>query len=174
MQGPPWCRAGHAVVASRRGDAYRSEVALSGDWGPLHVRGRADGYDPRRKQLEEIKTYRGDLKKMPDNHRQLHWAQLKIYGHLLCREQRLDKLRLALVYFDIGSQKETVLTEDHTAADLLAYFEQQCGLFLRWARQEIAHREQRDAQLRPGDARHAIQGARAHERERKRRRTLVP
>ena len=38
--------AGHAVVASRRDDNYRSEVTLAGDWGPLHVRGRADGYDP--------------------------------------------------------------------------------------------------------------------------------
>jgi hypothetical protein len=50
------------------------------------------------------------------------------------------KIRLALVYFDIGSQKETVLHEDHTAAGLQAYFEQQCTLFLQWAQQEMAHR----------------------------------
>jgi len=140
--------AGHAIVASRRGDDYVSEIPLSGDFGPLHVRGRADGYDPRRKQLEEIKTYRGDLKKLPDNHRHLHWAQIKIYGHLLCAEEGLDKLRLALVYFDIGSQKETVLREEYSADDLRAYFEQQCGLFLSWAQQELAHREQRDLQLK--------------------------
>ncbi|WP_343729204.1 ATP-dependent DNA helicase [Duganella sp.] len=140
--------AGHGVVTSRRDDDYQTEIALSGDFGPLHVRGRADGYDVRANRLEEIKTYRGDLKKMPDNQRALHWAQVKIYGHLLCKDQGLEKIRLALVYFDIGSQKETVLHEDYTAADLQAYFEQQCGLFLQWAQQEMAHRAERDLQLK--------------------------
>jgi Rad3-related DNA helicase len=140
--------AGHGVVTSRRDDDYQTEIALSGDFGPLHVRGRADGYDVRANRLEEIKTYRGDLKKMPDNQRALHWAQVKIYGHLLCQDQGLEKIRLALVYFDIGSQKETVLHEDHTAAGLQAYFEQQCSLFLQWAQQEMAHRAERDLQLK--------------------------
>ncbi|NRR30598.1 ATP-dependent DNA helicase [Oxalobacteraceae bacterium] len=139
--------AGHAVVTARRGDDYQREVSLSGDFGPLHVRGRADGYDPQRRQLEEIKTYRGDLARMPDNHRALHWAQLKVYGHLLCAQQGLDTLRLALVYFDIGSQRETELCEEHSAAGLRLWFEQQCTLFLQWARQELAHRGARDAAL---------------------------
>jgi Rad3-related DNA helicase len=140
--------AGHALVASRRDDDYETEISLSGDFGPLHVRGRADGYDRRRNQLEEIKTYRGDLKKMPDNHRHLHWAQVKIYGHLLCQQLGLADIRLALVYFDIASQKETLLHEDHTAAALQSYFEQQCGLFLQWAQQEMVHRALRDAALK--------------------------
>ncbi|WP_371868833.1 helicase C-terminal domain-containing protein [Duganella lactea] len=140
--------AGHGVVTARRDDDYQTEIALSGDFGPLHVRGRADGYDSRANRLEEIKTYRGDLKKMPDNQRALHWAQVRIYGHLLCKDRGLQKIRLALVYFDIGSQKETALHEDRTAADLQAGFEQQCGLFLQWAQQEMAHRAQRDLQLK--------------------------
>jgi DNA excision repair protein ERCC-2 len=140
--------AGHALVASRRGEGYEKEISLSGEYGPLRVRGRADGYDPRQNQLEEIKTYRGDLARMPDNHRQLHWAQLKIYGHLLCAARGLDKVRLALVYLDIGSQKETLLTEDADAASLQAWYELQCGRFLAWAEQEIVHRAARDAALK--------------------------
>ena len=140
--------AGHALVASRRGDGYEKEVSLSGSYGPLVVRGRADGYDPQRKQLEEIKTFRGDLARMPDNHRQLHWAQLKIYGHLLCAERGLAKVRLALVYFDIGSQKETLLTEEAGADALLAFYELHCGRFLAWAEQELAHRAARDSGLK--------------------------
>lgn len=140
--------AGHALVTSRRDEDYETEIPLSGDFGPLHVRGRADGYDRRANRLEEIKTYRGDLKKMPDNQRQLHWAQVKIYGHLLCESQGLGQVHLALVYFDIGSQKETVLHEEHTAPALRAYFEQQCGRFLQWAQKEMAHRAARDAQLK--------------------------
>jgi hypothetical protein len=38
--------AGHATVTARRGMTItRPRLALSGDFGPLHVRGRADGYD---------------------------------------------------------------------------------------------------------------------------------
>jgi DNA excision repair protein ERCC-2 len=139
---------GHALVASRRGEDYEREISLSGSCGPLLMRGRADGYDPRLQQLEEIKTHRGDLAKQPANHRHLHWAQLKVYGHLLCESRALPAIRLALVYFDIGSQKETVFTEDADAASLRAFFEQQCGLFSAWAEQEMAHRARRDEQLR--------------------------
>ena len=81
--------AGHALVASRRGEGYQSEVGLEGEYKNLRVRGRADGYDPELNQLEEVKTYRGDLHRMADNRRALHWAQVKIYGWLLCQEKGL-------------------------------------------------------------------------------------
>lgn len=139
--------AGHALVASRRGEGYLAELALSGEFGPLRVRGRADGYDPAQGRLEEVKTYRGDLQRMPANHRQLHWAQLKVYGWLLCQQQSLPEIELALVYFDIGSQKETLFTERHRACDLRAFFEEQCQRFIAWAEQELAHAGTRNATL---------------------------
>ncbi|MES2104946.1 MAG: ATP-dependent DNA helicase [Pseudomonadota bacterium] len=139
--------AGHAAVTGRRAGGYLKELSLAGEYKNLAVRGRADGYDPLKKQLEEIKTYRGDLKKMPANHRHLHWAQVKIYGHLLCLQMGLAEVNLALVYYDIGSQKETVLTQACSAADLKNYFEEQCERFLAWAGQELAHRRARDLAL---------------------------
>ncbi|MBC7415280.1 MAG: ATP-dependent DNA helicase [Herminiimonas sp.] len=140
--------AGHKVVAARRPAHYESEVSLSGAWQTLLVRGRADGYDPHANRLEEIKTFRGDLARMPDNHRQLHWAQAKIYGWLLCQARGLAELTVALVYFDIASQEETVIQTMWTAGELQAFFEQQCGRFLAWAQQELAHRSRRDEALR--------------------------
>ena len=139
--------AGHALVASRRGGSYQAEVSLEGNYKQLRVRGRADGYDPAGNRLEEVKTFRGDLADMPDNHRQLHWAQVKIYGWLLCQKLALSEVHLALVYFDIGSQKETLLVELFSAPSLKEYFEAQCDKFLDWARQELAHRAARDAAL---------------------------
>ena len=139
--------AGHALVASRRGGNYQAEVSLEGNYKQLRVRGRADGYDSGNNQLEEVKTFRGDLADMPDNHRQLHWAQVKIYGWLLCQKLALAEVQLALVYFDIGSQQETLLVELHSAPSLKKYFEAQCDMFLDWARQELAHRAKRDAAL---------------------------
>ncbi|WP_338580834.1 ATP-dependent DNA helicase [Pseudomonas sp. MAG733B] len=135
---------GHRTVASRRSEGYQSEVALEGHYQSLTVKGRADGYDPAQNCLEEVKTYRGDLSKQPDNHRQLHWAQAKIYGWLMCRKLDLEQINLALVYFDIVSEKETCLVESFSAPQLQLFFEQHCARFLRWAEQEMAHREGRN------------------------------
>ena len=139
--------AGHSLVTGRRGAGYRTEVSVEGGHGPLLVRGRADGYDPDQNLLEEIKTYRGDLASLPDNHRHLHWAQVRVYGRLLCRQLGMDEVNLALVYFDIGSQQETVLRETRTAAELATIFEALCARFTAWAEQELAHRGARDAAL---------------------------
>ncbi|GAB2792833.1 helicase C-terminal domain-containing protein [Halomonas shantousis] len=139
--------AGHGVVSARRGDGYQREISLSGDYRHLEVRGRADGFDPSRGQLEEIKTFRGDLDRMPANHRALHWAQVKVYGWLFCQARELSELRLALVYFDIATQRETVLSEVFSAEALREFFERQCARFLDWAEQELTHREARNAAL---------------------------
>ncbi len=139
--------AGHAQVTARRADSYQRELSLEGHFGPLHVRGRADGYDPQQHRLEEIKTFRGDLAAMPDNHRQLHWAQAKVYGHLQCQKLDRASITLALVYFDIGSQKETVLIEEYPATELEQFFQLLCGRFLHWAEQEMTHRSGRDSAL---------------------------
>ncbi|MFM9915828.1 MAG: ATP-dependent DNA helicase [Rhizobacter sp.] len=139
--------AGHALVTSRRGEGYEAEVSVSGEFDGLTVRGRADGYDPKRQRIEEIKTYRGDLEAMPANRRALHWAQVQVYGALLCAERGLAEVELALVYFEVTTQDETVLTERHTAAALQQQFEERCGRFRVWAAQEAAHREARDVRL---------------------------
>jgi len=146
---------GHRTVAARRNPDYQSEVPLEGRYGELLVRGRADGYDPAQNLLEEIKTYRGDLARMPDNHRQLHWAQARVYGWLLCQSLQLPSLRVSLVYFDVASEQETALVEEHSAEALEAFFKRQCAVFLQWAQQELAHRQARDQATRALNFPHA-------------------
>ncbi|MCF5043579.1 ATP-dependent DNA helicase [Pseudomonas sp. PA-7-1E] len=136
---------GHRTVASRRSAHYQHEVTLEGDYQQLKVRGRADGYDPDANRLEEVKTYRGDLAAQPANHRQLHWAQVKVYGWLMCQKLGLSEIDLALVYFDIVGEGETLLNQRFDAPDLEQFFKQQCALFLDWARQEMQHRAARNA-----------------------------
>ncbi|PAA14730.1 ATP-dependent DNA helicase [Pseudomonas fragi] len=140
--------AGHRTVASRRSAGYQAELSLEGQFGALTVRGRADGYDCVANVLEEVKTFRGDFGAIPANHRDLHWAQARVYGWLLCQSLQLPQVDLALVYFDIVSEKEYRLQETWSATDLQRFFEQQCGLFLAWAEQELAHRQARDAAAR--------------------------
>ena len=140
--------AGHRTVASRRAASYQAELSLEGHYRTLCVRGRADGYDPLNNVLEEVKTFRGDFAALPANHRHLHWAQAKVYGWLLCQQLELPAVNLALVYFDIVSEKETRLQEQWSAADLQQFFTRQCEQFLAWADQEVAHRALRDEAAR--------------------------
>ncbi|OZI74786.1 ATP-dependent DNA helicase [Bordetella genomosp. 12] len=139
--------AGHAAIAERRGDGYENEVSLSAEHGALTVRGRADGFDARLTQLEEIKTYRGDLAAMGANQRALHWAQARIYGHMMCQARGLPGLTLALVYVDIQTLAETVLTEWQEASALAAHFAQACERYVQWAQRQAQHRRARDAAL---------------------------
>lgn len=139
--------AGHAVTASRRGAGYRAEVSLSGSYQSLRVRGRADGYDPAEQRIDEVKTFKGRLDRQPASHRHLHWAQAKVYGWLLCEQEQLVHIDVALVYLDVGTQQETVFTERCSADDLRQHFETQCQRFIAWAEQQVAHRVARDAAL---------------------------
>jgi len=139
--------AGQQTVAARRGADYETEVALEGRQAGLRVRGRADGYDPGRRCLEEIKTLRGRPDDIPQNRRQLHWAQLQTYGALFCRARKLPELTLALVYFDTETQTETVLRQVCGAQELEEAFAARCDRFAAWAAQEQAHRSARDAAL---------------------------
>ena len=138
---------GHYVVTSRREHYYQTEITLTGEYQNIFVRGRADGYDPELNQLEEIKTYKGVLERMPDNHRQLHWAQAKIYAWLMCIERDLESISVALIYYNVTSKEETSLIEVFSAIELQKFFESLCTKLLVWAEQELAHRANRNDQL---------------------------
>lgn len=134
---------GHRRVVAGRATGYESEIALEGQFETLTVRGRADGYDPACNRLEEIKTHRGELSRQPANHRQLHWAQAKVYGWLMCQARQLPAIEVALVYLDVDSDGQTLISEHCTAAELQAFFATQCQRFLAWAQgqeQRLAER----------------------------------
>jgi len=136
---------GHRRVVARRATGYEAEIALEGQYQSLLVRGRADGYDPAANRLEEIKTYRGDLARQPANHRQLHWAQAKVYAWLLCQARQLPAIEVALVYLDVDNDSQTLISESCRADELQGFFDTQCQRFLGWAQaqqQRLAERDQ--------------------------------
>lgn len=139
---------GHTTVTARRAAGYQREVPLSTTCDGLRVQGRADGFDPAVPRLEEIKTHRGDAARIPNNHRELHWAQARVYGWMLCEQHALERIELALVYFNIDTGQETVLPVWHSAIELKTFFEALCARYADWARAEQAHRAARDEALR--------------------------
>jgi len=141
-------RVGENTVAQRRGQDYETQIVLETICGPLRVRGRADGHDPRRRCLEEIKTIRGHPDDIPQNRRLLHWAQLQTYGALFCRARNLPEIALALLYFDVASQTEIELRQLCGTDELEQLLAQRCDAFVAWARQEAGHRAARDLALK--------------------------
>ena len=72
-----------ATAATTLADAdYQTELPLQTVCGPLRVRGRADGYDPRRRCLEEVKTIRGHPDDIPEKKKNIRAAKRmgKYYG----------------------------------------------------------------------------------------------
>ena len=163
---------GHTTVTARRSAGYQREVPLSARCGELRVQGRADGFDPGAPRLEEIKTHRGDAARIPDNQRALHWAQARVYAWMLCEQLDLERIEVALVYFNIDTGQETVLPVWHSAVELKAFFETLCEQYAGWARAERLHRAARDkalqalafpfAAFRPGQREMAAAVYRAH------------
>ncbi len=98
--------------------------------------------------MEEIKTIRGHPDEIPENRRQLHWAQLQTYGALFCRARDLSEIALALVYFDVESQSEIELQQVFGADELEEVLAARCAAFEAWARQEAAHLDARNAALK--------------------------
>ena len=139
--------AGHQAIQSKRGYGYKSEYSLTGKCMEIELSGRADGYNPHKNRLEEIKTHRGDVSRIRPHQRALHRAQLRAYGALLCRQENRKSVELALVYYDTGRDKETVLTETARADELWQELETLCDRYQAWAEQEEHHRDQRDALL---------------------------
>ncbi|WP_234263713.1 ATP-dependent DNA helicase [Hydrogenophaga sp. NFH-34] len=139
--------AGHGTVTARRGEGYQREVPLASHWQGLRVQGRADGWDPAARRLEEIKTHRGDAHLISPAVQALHWAQARVYGWMLCEQLGLAQITLALIYFNIDTGVETPLVQTHDAAALQAHFADLCQRYSGWARQEQAHRRARNAWL---------------------------
>lgn len=133
---------GHQAISARRGNGHVSEVSLSGRCGSLWVRGRADGYDSSLALVEEIKTHRGQVDRIPANQTAVHWAQAKVYGHLFCQRDGLDAINVRLLYFDPYLDRESPYTNRFDAGSLMQEFEALCARFVAWGAQEVDHRKQ--------------------------------
>ncbi len=126
---------GHRKVTGNRATGYLTEVGLGITYRDIRFRGRADGYDPQRHCIEEIKTFYGDVERIPANHRALHWAQARCYGWLYCAEYGCDEINLSLVYFELATETEHSIEETWQANELRDYFEQLAEKYYAWQTQ---------------------------------------
>ncbi len=144
--------AGHQLLQARRGGDYQAEYPLEavldlGDFA-LRLAGRADGFDATAGLLEEIKTCRVERDAIPEAVEALHWAQLMLYGGLLCRaEPERAGLTLQLTYYQVDSGEEWPRLEEHGRDALLAFLDDSLEQMGQWLAQEHAWQQRRDSSL---------------------------
>ena len=138
---------GHQRAAARRPPSHLTEVRLQTRHANMTVHGRADGYDPVQRRVEELKTCRGGFEGIKSNHRALAWAQANTYAHMLCERDGLDDIEVAVVYMDVATDAEHVEARRCAADELRTAFTRLCEAYLAWAQQEHAHRMGRNAAL---------------------------
>lgn len=126
---------GHKRVTGNRSSNYQTEVGLSITYGDITFRGRADGYSPTDHCIEEIKTFYGDVGRIPENHQQLHWAQAKCYGWMYCETYGCNEINLALIYFNLTDEEEYRHEETWIAGELKEYCEALAEKYCQWQAQ---------------------------------------
>lgn len=143
--------AGHRRLYARRPESYRREYAVETvhetDDVRLTLRGRADGFDPEARMVEEIKTCRVAPDTIPPAVAGLHLAQGLLYAALIAREQELPGLRVRVTWLNIDSDEEYRQEHEYSARELADFLESTLERFGAWLGRLSELRRERDTSL---------------------------
>ncbi len=141
---------GHRKLQKSRPADYQTEVAISCDVSAerfvLRILGRIDGMWKRAEGplLEEIKTVKSSWNREPGL---LHWAQLKVYGSVVCQQQQLTEIDLQLTYLELPLEQITVFRERFTATQLGEFFQFVVSDYRRWLEEQENWKAIRNASI---------------------------
>lgn len=143
----------HRKIQGRMGSMYQAEVTLKhpvtlGDIC-VSVEGRADGIwtDEGVVTVDEIKgTYR-DIHQM-ESPVPVHLAQAKCYAYIYAEQKRLEAVRTRMVYANLDTEEPRYFTEDHTYAELRAWFQALMESYEKWVSYECRWKRERQASLK--------------------------
>jgi DNA excision repair protein ERCC-2 len=141
---------GHQRIQRSRPEGYQAEVPLAfevdgGDF-VLRFQGRLDGLMPGAASpvVEEIKTVRPPWDGVADP---LHWAQGKVYAHILAAQRNLPAVTVQLTYLELETNRLAELREEFTAAALAEFFRAALAVQLEWTRRQVEWWRARDAAI---------------------------
>ncbi len=150
----------HQKLQKQRPPGSEAEYRLAVQWQceeqSVILSGRVDILHPqtdlhRPVQLDEIKTTYCPPGKLPESVRQLHWAQLKIYGFCYLQQQRADtpeppagdqRLALQMLWYNLKEKKSYPELREFGWPELEAFACAAVSEYLQWHRCWQQHREQ--------------------------------
>ncbi|MCW8127823.1 ATP-dependent DNA helicase [Microbulbifer halophilus] len=158
--GGPTAREGiraHRKLQKQRPAGSEAEYRLQARWHcdgqEVLLSGRVDILHPqtdlhRPVQLDEIKTTYRPPAQLPESARQLHWAQLKIYGFCYLLQQRDepdnigdDRIALQMLWHNLKEKKNHPERHEFTRSELEAFARAAVSEYLQWHRHWHRHRQ---------------------------------
>ncbi len=143
LEGAQW----HRRRAAAQSEGVVAEVAVAAECAGLRVRGRIDSVVAAEGRLEEVKTTRGEWRRLSLGQQERHRAQLRCYGALWGRQEGREVVHLRRVYLDIRDGSESYCDETVATDVLWAELEERCERYRHWAEAEAAHRRRRNEAL---------------------------
>lgn len=146
--------AAHKKIQKERGDDYKAEVSVSHQFKlediNIIVSGRIDGVYKKENQItiEEIKSTTEDIRRLKLKKNEVHWGQAKVYAYLYSLEHTIDRLNIALVYYNIDDGKVFEINDDYTFADLEEFMTSLLTKYHLWARRQLDWNMLRDNSLK--------------------------
>ncbi|MFT5481979.1 MAG: DNA excision repair protein ERCC-2 [Halieaceae bacterium] len=142
---------GHQHLYRKRPQSYCSEFPvleqIDAEGMALEIRGRADGYDPVLRMVEEIKTCRVAVSDIPEASQSVHLAQAKIYGALIARAEQLSDLLVRLTYLHIDTLQESSFDYELTRDELDVHLFEVVGSYTSWLAERAQHKKIRNESL---------------------------
>ncbi len=133
----------------QRDATYRREVPVAAEYAGLRVTGRIDGWDPARRQVEEVKTTRADPRVLHERIGAVHDAQLALYGAMLALgDEALQTLTLRLVYLHPDTPDAVAFAEERCRDELIGFFQATCGAYADWLAEVHGRIDLRNERLR--------------------------
>ncbi len=135
---------------------YRLQVQWNCEGQAVILSGRVDILHPqtdlhRPVQLDEIKTTYYPPRQLPETVRQLHWAQLKVYGFCYLLQRRADaenpatddgRVALQMLWHNLKEQKTYPELHEFSWSDLEDFAHAAVSEYLHWHRSWQQHRQQ--------------------------------
>ncbi|MBN8429425.1 ATP-dependent DNA helicase [Microbulbifer salipaludis] len=128
---------------------YRLQETVEQDGHTVVLRGRVDILHPqpdlhRAAQLDEIKTTYVPPHKLAESARDLHWAQLKIYGFCYGLQQQFSAdtpLALQMLWHNLKEKKTYPESREFRWHELETFARTALSTYLQWHRRWQAHRQ---------------------------------
>ena len=130
----------HKQLQAVRGADESAEVKVSADittgGSVLQISGRVDllGGQKQNPAIGEIKSCYAPVDKIPQCNRDMHWAQLKIYGYCVLADKQCTarQVSLRLIWFNINTNETTVEAAVYTQAELTDYTHAAAHRYIDW------------------------------------------
>lgn len=146
---------GHQKLQKSRSEDYLAEQSVTDliDYGDffLELKGRADGCLPGRGTLlvEEIKTLKVDVERLPEQVTRIHWAQVRVYGCLLAREYGVSEVTLRLTYYHLDREQESSFDDVWNITELETEYRRLMDAYAKFMAERLKWSLTRDESILP-------------------------